>query len=232
MIMNTVRGLTAPEFTRVLGSPRFQERVRALARYTLDTVSEGGLAVYKNIRTGRLAISQADLPDDEEREQERQRVNSIVRIEDHIDSSTARTSYMYERLTGIKRPGFDCYAPRKDVALLIHSHPTYSEEKASDFLRPSLTDLEAHDELLGYNPRLIDGILVAEEDLARILFYRSSEQRVNAFYQTLEIQPPATKTVELMRESGYHTAIAEFNLVAGSIRTIPSRCTDELFRNA
>ena len=102
---------------------------------------------------------------------------------------------------------------RRDLALFLHSHTAHPAhgEKPSDFLRPSIPDLEIAEQISNYNPDCVYAILVAEEKLAlaSILFY----QRSNAFkpfYQALDREPPAPKMVSLMQKNGFKIANAHF----------------------
>lgn len=103
--------------------------------------------------------------------------------------------------------------PRRDLALVLHSHPAHPAhgEKPSDFLGPSIRDLESDERASNYNPDCVHAILVAEERLAlaSIFLYRQGND-FRPFYQALDREPPAPRMVSLMEQNGFKTAIVQF----------------------
>lgn len=218
--MSVRRGLDQPELTRVLGSNKFADRVSALARYTLETESEGGFCVYKSPATGKLTISHADLPTAEEREEWREDVNSIARIYSHLDAEGAKGSYNQTKLI------WTSTRPRSDVALFVHSHPG-----DSSFLRPSSADLENYEDQNGRNPNIINGILVATRKRARVFLYgQTATQYARGQYQTTNPDyMDAQKARDMLADDGFCTALATFDTIQGRIVSDPSRVAEQYF---
>lgn len=222
--MSIERGLTAPEFERVLNSNSFQSRVNKLARFTIRESCEGGLALFKNRNSGRLTISEADLPSLKTREAQRQDHNEIVGIHEYLDEFFRDLQYDPSKLLSKQR--------RRDidVGLFIHSHPTIKGEYHGryDYLIPSIIDLEVYHEELGYSPGRIDGILVADKDETALFFYKALSN-TTCFYGAIDKQLSRQKMLDLMQENGYAYSTALFSTDTGQLLTHSSEVVSEIF---
>jgi hypothetical protein len=222
-IMSVERGLNPVEFKRVLVSPKFRERVLAIARFTLSTHIEGGMAVYKNLQTAKLSISQPIMPDFDEIEIWRQNRNESVRLDEHLTAEDAMNSFYDFRLVDDGRGNV-----RRDIGLLIHSHPN----KAWDHLRPSLNDLELFAETRGNNPRLIEGILQVKDDQAKLKLFRESSSVPFSYFHDYVNEPPNAEQMDvLLHEHGFNTAVANFVLGdEDRLSSRPAQVVNQLFQ--
>jgi len=196
------RGLIPSELGDLLHRPEFGRKITALGRYTLRTQLEGGVAVYKNVADGQMTISRTVLPKVEESP-----------IGNSFDS-------------GILIVDFETGGYRRDIGMLVHSHPG-----GTDHLGPSVSDLESKDILDGSNPNLIEGIVAATQKMAELLLYRkSSTAQIRPFYQQLDDSPDATAMIRLMNEHGYNTAVAQFAMSDASLLTPVDTIESALFQ--
>lgn len=200
----------------------------AVARFTLSTGIEGGIAVYKSPNTGKLSISQAMMPSIDEIENIRELHNIKVGIEDHLSEQDAAKTFFYHRLLTTIYP----LGLRRDLALTVHSHPAWSDDDpVFDPLTPSLRDIEvfAHDR--GRNPRLIDGILNAIDSVARLKLIReSSSTPFSYFHDHIDRQPDSEAMDDLLRSHGFNVATAIFDLTKGRLVTEPDVIVEQLFQ--
>jgi hypothetical protein len=219
-----IRGLEAHEFERVLKSAKFTERVCDLAAFTLKHSTEGGLAVYKNLKTAKLSISKVDTPDVEKMREDVEL--GILDIWNYQTSSEKQLTYSGAVLF---KPNTRVY--RRDIALELHSHPTDQGKDPLYHLRPSAFDLDGTELLSGHSPNSVSAILVPYRDTANVMFYRQTPSFRNGAPVELEylIDDSREKTLGVMANYGYSFVDAVYNLKTRQLTSDPAKLTHQLF---
>ncbi len=220
--MSTERGLNPAELRSVLASTKFAQRIADLAIYTRTLKAEGGLCVYKNLETGKLSVSPAHLPTEDEREERRQEYNQVHGIDDHLSADESRYTFDHARLL---MRGFRY---RRDVGLFVHSHPA-----GSNGLTPSTADLVIYEEQNGSSPNVINGILTASHKRARIFLYgQTASHHALGAYQAYEGFESAIRVQQMLADDGFCTALVEYSVTPSSIGIVsnPDKVVADYFK--
>ena len=107
----------------------------------------------------------------------------------------------------------DKHTYRKDLLVVVHSHPVdgLTANEAHKHLRPSLADLEMHEEQEIDCPGLVNGILIVgvsnQAMLSLFLYRRIDSDKPNYYQRFADTEPSRRDLIESMVESGF--AIAE-----------------------
>lgn len=185
----------------LLDSKDFKAAVESVAQRTLHHGVEAGFAVYAN--DGRFEVSRV------------------------IDARNRDTSVLQSAAQAMKTPYISLDMaelldderedrPRRDLALVLHSHPTDSGIicQPEDYLIPSPIDLDLHIEEDMLNPGIVEGVAIVNSIpyIARILLTRITDYDKPARYQTLDDFAPRAVMLRAMHESGIATAEVTLDL--------------------
>lgn len=187
---------TAPPLLECLSSPKAIENLCGLYKFTVKQKKEAGFVVYSDGSAGPLA---------------RQRRPSELEksIGDDFLGMTDLPQLDFSQHI-LDRKGDH----RRDLLLVLHSHPLVHFEKPADQLFPSVSDLEIWEKLAWSNPNLAFGIAVcADAKIRTLLFKKDPKNDFIPYYQQYDdSERPISDMVGILEKSGIKVATIEFDV--------------------
>jgi len=199
-----------------LNSPEARRHYGAIARITGKEWREAGFGIYD--RDGNYKVSSLAQSQDDPDRRALLRASETMRMHESLD------------LTDIILDD-DMDHWRRDVVMMLHSHPVgHDGVRATDWLRPSLPDLEVWENGMATNPGLIEAIGVVDGTQLRLLMFRQDPNRtVVPYYQQLDGTESAARVVRVLKESRLNVAMVSYDLKAREFADGSQAALEELF---